>query len=163
MCSCTLLQVLELEGQRAAADKQWQERLASEQASSQQHHLRAGRMEVRLPSMLTKHMPHTPAVSQTIMQATSHFPLAPPQLALHSMQLVHGNRPRPAGGSYVCQCLVSRERVVLTKWGQLLPALTHPCASAACNTLQAGHLQAASVRLPSPPALCKRSSVNSNV
>eukprot|EP00891_Asterochloris_glomerata_P004578 jgi/Astpho2/4578/fgenesh1_pg.00067_%23_119_t len=52
--------VLELEGQRAAADKQWQERLASEQerlaseqASSQQHHLRAGRMEGSLVYPLT--------------------------------------------------------------------------------------------------------------
>lgn len=79
MCLCTLLQVLELEGQRAAADKQWQERLASEQASSQQHHLRAGRMEVGLPTMLTKHMPHTAAVGQDSMQTTSRHHQAPPQ------------------------------------------------------------------------------------
>ena len=86
MCLCTLLQVLELEGQRAAADKQWQERLASEQerlaseqASSQQHHLRAGRMEVGLPTMLTKHMPHAAAVGQDSMQTTSRHHQAPPQ------------------------------------------------------------------------------------
>ena len=71
MCLCTLLQVLDLEEQRAAADKQWQERLASEQASSQQHHLRVGRMEVRLPSLLTKHVPQTPSDGQKTMQATS--------------------------------------------------------------------------------------------
>ena len=111
---CTLLQVLELEGQRAAADKQWQQRLTGEQASSQQHHLRAGRMEVRPPNMLlTKHMPHTAAARPTNMQATFHHRQAHPQEVVSSMQLAHGDRPRPAGSSCVCQCMVSRERAVL--------------------------------------------------
>ena len=122
MCLCTLLQVLNLEGQRAAADKQWQERLAGEQASSQQHHLRAGRMEVRLPSMLTKHVPRTPADGQKI---TSHLPSTGTMVRGCAQNAVGARGQATACRcSHVCQCLASSQQAVL----QLLPALTYSCA-----------------------------------